>query len=320
MNHLTIDTINDLLEAQLLSWPEAKTNFDRLQEIKRKPLDLGDLKAAAQLNPARIRSTAAAVDTKSIAERQCFLCAANRPKEQMCAEWPEAGWELLVNPYPILPVHFTIVSKDHRPQDEIPLEMAMMAELAPSLAIFYNGSRAGASAPDHAHCQAMLKSELPIITLAEKFHTSDEPGWKSSEDFGADLPFHFLSAVITPDMDGMTALSKVPNAFGVDSASGKPDSGLINAFFWISDRDHLLRIVIIPRKAHRPSLYFLPDEEKFVISPGAVDMAGLLIVPRAEDYDRLTPEIARQIYAETAFADALPDALRSTFLKPDTNA
>lgn len=320
MNHLTIDAINDLLEAQLLSWPEAKTNFDRLQEIKRKPLELGDLKGAAQLNPARIRSTAAAVDTKSIAERPCFLCAANRPKEQMSAEWPEAGWELLVNPYPILPVHFTIVSKAHRPQDEIPLEMAMMAEMAPSLAIFYNGARAGASAPDHAHCQAMLKSELPIIALAEKLHSSNEPGWKSSEDFGADLPFQFLSAVITPDIEGMTALSKVPNAFGIDSATGKQDSGLINAFFWISDNDHLLRIVIIPRKAHRPSLYFMPDDEKFVISPGAVDMAGLLIVPRAEDYDRLTPEIARRIYAETAFADSLPVALRSTFLKSDNHA
>ena len=315
MNHLSIDAINDLLEAQLLSWPEAKTNFDRLQEIKRKPLALGDLNAAAQLNPARIRSTAAAVDSKSISERSCFLCASNRPEEQMSAEWPEAGWELLVNPYPILPVHFTIVSKEHRPQDEIPLEMAMMAELAPSLAIFYNGARAGASAPDHAHCQAMLKSELPLIALAERFHSADEPGWKSSEDFGADLPFHFLSAVITPDIEGMSALSKVPKAFGVDSATGKQDCGLINAFFWISDRDHLLRIVIIPRKAHRPSLYYLPDDEKFVISPGAVDMAGLLIVPRAEDYDRLTPEIARRIYAETAFADSLPDDLRSTFLK-----
>lgn len=316
MNHLTIDTINDLLEAQLLSWPDAKTNFDRLQEVKRKPLDLGGLKAAAQLNPARIRSTAAAVDTKSIDNRPCFLCAANRPKEQMSAEWPEAGWELLVNPYPILPVHFTIVSKDHRPQDEIPLEMAMMAELAPSLAIFYNGARAGASAPDHAHCQAMLKSELPLLSLAEKLHSADEPGWKSSEDFGADLPFHFLSAVITPDMAGMAALSKVPKAFGVDYATGNQDRGLINAFFWISERDHLLRVVIIPRKAHRPSLYFMPDDEKFVISPGAVDMAGLLIVPRAEDFDRITPAIARRIYAETAFAGSLPDALCSIFIKP----
>lgn len=320
MNHLTIETINDLLEAQLLSWPEAKTNFDRLQEIKRKPLNLGDLKAAAQLNPARIRSTAAAVDTKSIAERPCFLCASNRPKEQMSAEWPEAGWELLVNPYPILPVHFTIVSKAHRAQNQIPLEMAMMAEKAPSLAIFYNGARAGASAPDHAHCQAMLKSELPIIALAEKFHTSDKSGWISSEDFGADLPFHFLSAVITPDMEGMIALSKVPEAFGVDATDGKRDNGLLNAFFWISDNDGLLRIVVIPRRAHRPSLYFLQEGERFVISPGAVDMSGLMIVPRAEDYERLTPEIARKIYAETAFADSLPDELRQIFLTSHTHA
>lgn len=320
MNILIAETINNLLESQLLSWLEAKTNFDRLQEIKRKPIELGDLKASAQLNPARIRSTGAAVDSKSISERPCFLCAHNRPKEQMSAEWPDANWELLVNPYPILPVHFTIVSKEHKPQGNIPVEMAMMAECSPDLAIFYNGAHAGASAPDHAHCQAMLKSELPIIALAEKFHFTSEPGWKSSENFGADLPFHFLSAIITPDMEGMLNLAKVSKAFGIDGKSGEKDYGLVNAFFWISDTDKMLRIIIIPRKAHRPSLYYAPEDKRFIISPGAVDMAGILIVPRAEDYNRMSAETARQIYAETAFADGLPEELLSIFINGNNYA
>lgn len=315
MTVLTTDTINDLLETQLMNWPEAKKNFDRLQEIKRKPIALGDLDVSAQLNPARIRSTAAAVDNKSVAKRPCFLCSHNRPEEQISAEWPESGWELLVNPYPILPVHFTIVSKDHRPQAEIPLEMAAMAEQAPDLVIFYNGAHAGASAPDHAHCQAMLKSELPIIRFTEKHHPVNQSGWKSSESFGTDLPFHYLSAVITPDMEGMVNLVKITEAFGIDSLTGKKDPGLINAFFWISENDKMLRIVIVPRKAHRPSLYFKEGDERFVISPGAVDMSGLLIVPREEDFNRLTPEIARQIYAETGFAESLPEELKSVFLK-----
>lgn len=310
---MTIEDINNFIEGQLLAWQEAKSNFDRLRDIRRKHVGDWDLNTSAQLNPARIRSTGAAVDAKSVSARPCFLCDENRPEEQLKIEWPEKGWHLLVNPYPILPVHFTIVSSDHRPQNEIPVEMASMAENAPDLVIFSNGARAGASAPDHAHCQAMLKSELPIVALCERHHPADAPGWKSSEEFGLNLPFHFLSAVISPDMEGMRNLAKVMDAFGVDAETGKKDTGLVNAFFWISDTDGKLRVAIVPRRAHRPSLYHLPEGERFVISPGAVDMAGLLIVPREEDFDRLDAEVVKRIYAETAFADSLPEEITAHF-------
>lgn len=111
MQPLSIEHINSLIESQLMSWHEAKRNFDRLMEIERKPLQLGDFHIAAQLNPARIRSTGAAVDKASVAARSCFLCKENRPAMQMSGEWPTPEWELLVNPYPILPVHFTIAAK-----------------------------------------------------------------------------------------------------------------------------------------------------------------------------------------------------------------
>lgn len=315
MQSLSIEHINDLIESQLLSWQEAKQNFDRLMEIERKPLQLGDLQAAAQLNPARIRSTGAAVDKDSIAKRPCFLCAANRPEKQVSGTWPTDEWELLVNPYPILPVHFTIVSKKHVPQDQIPVDMAIMAENAPSLVFFYNGAKAGASAPDHLHCQAMLKSELPIVRLVERFHPSERDGWMSSEEYGVTLPFHFMSAIIGQGFKGMANLSKTQTAFGIDKETGKKDGGLINAFFWISDKG-FLRIAIVPRRAHRPSHYSLPEGQRFVISPGAVDMAGLMIVPREEDFRRLTPEISAHIYAETAFADKLPEEIKENFYLP----
>jgi len=138
MQPLSIEHINSLIESQLMSWHEAKRNFDRLMEIDRKPLQLGDFHIAAQLNPARIRSTGAAVDKASVAARSCFLCKENRPAMQMSGEWPTPEWELLVNPYPILPVHFTIAAKKHIPQERIPLEMAMMAEYAPPLVFFFN--------------------------------------------------------------------------------------------------------------------------------------------------------------------------------------
>lgn len=308
---LSVENINDLIESQLACWQEARRNFDRLADTRRKKLPLGDFPCAAQYNPARIKSTGAAIDKESIAKRQCFLCSSNRPAEQLSGNWPDDNWHLLVNPYPILPVHFTIAAVKHIPQAQIPVDMAAMAEKAPSLVFFFNGAKAGASAPDHLHCQAMLKDELPIISLVEKNHPLWRKGWISSEEFGLDLPFNFMSCIVSPEISGLVNLSHVQTAFGINE-SGKEDPGLINAYFWISDGGYL-RIIIIPRRAHRPSLYSLPEGVRFVISPGAVDMAGLLIVPRLEDFERLTPDIARRIYAETAFTGPLPENIRRNF-------
>lgn len=296
-----------------MRWPEAKRNFDNLREIERRPMNLGDFPMYLQRNPARIRSTGAATDKQSISERPCFLCGANRPAEQLCGEWPNGDWELLVNPYPILPIHFTVVSREHVAQEEIPLDMASMAEGAQDLAIFFNGARAGASAPDHLHCQAVLKSELPILGIAEKNHSASRGGWMASTEFQLDLPFHFMSAVVTPDLEGMRTLAKVPDSFGIDSQTGEKDKGLVNAFFWI-DRAGMLRIIIVPRRAHRPRVFFASEEERFVISPASVEMAGIMVVPRESDYSRLTPELVREIYSDTAFSAALPDEVLHHFL------
>lgn len=306
---MTTEQINNFIATQLEIWSEAKQNFDNLRHARRKPMPLGDFNVQLQLNPARIRSTAAAVDKASIAQRPCFLCAKNRPKEQIALQWLD-GWDLLVNPYPILPVHFTIPATTHIPQETLPLEMAAMAEQAPDLAIFFNGAKAGASAPDHKHCQAVLKSELPIVAVAEKNHSAERTGWVSSESFGIDLPFQFISGIITPDMTGMKNLALLEKAVGYDEKEKRVSHDLINAFVWI-DGKGLLRIVIIPRKAHRPSHYFR-EEDNYMVSPGALDMAGLLILPREEDFNRMTPDVLHEIYQETAFA-TLPHPVKSPF-------
>ena len=95
---LNLETINLLVEHQLGEWPDAAVRYHDLGRTQRKPLDIGDLPFALQLNPARMVSTAADTSTEAIASRPCFLCADNRPKEQMCAEWMP-GWDLCVNPF-----------------------------------------------------------------------------------------------------------------------------------------------------------------------------------------------------------------------------
>lgn len=307
---LTTEDINCIIEAELVRWPLARENFMLLREASRKPLRLGSLEGGAQFNPARIRSTGAAVDSRSIESRPCFLCAHNRPAQQHAIPWMD-GWELLVNPYPILPVHFTVASTAHRPQDAVPAEMAAMAEAVPDLVFFFNGAHAGASAPDHMHVQAVLKSELPLIRLIEKYHPVGKAAAVSSEQFGTELPFHFISAVISPDTNGMRTLARICTSFGIAS-DGQKDPGLVNAYFWM-DASGLLRAAIVPRKAHRPSCYSTEPGRGMTVSPGAIDMAGLLILPRHDDFDRIDEEKARAIYSEVAFADSLPDEIKRHF-------
>ncbi len=196
------ELINDIIECQLDQWPMAADNYHRLSHSERKPLPLKAIRGSAQWNPARIVSTGAQTDAKYIAERKCFLCSENRPEEQFSIPWL-GDWELLVNPFPILPVHFTIASLSHRPQGKLPLEMAAMAEQAPDLVIFYNGARSGASAPDHQHAQAVLSSELPLMRTVEAFHPLEEQRILGSNELGGEFPFLFYSAVVPPGPEGM---------------------------------------------------------------------------------------------------------------------
>lgn len=281
------EDLADFIELQLSVWPAAKRNYDRLMDCRRKPLALGDFTGFWQFSPERIRSTAASVDADSVKARGCFLCPSARPTEQM--SFPiSPGWEMLVNPYPILPVHFTIVSGKHEPQSAPPFEMVSIAESLPGMAVFFNGSKAGASAPDHMHFQAVLKSELPLVRLLEQRHSVKERGIRTGSQLGLELPFEIISAVVYPDNAGMRETAAM-----LDGRDGK-----VNIFSWMDDSG-LLRLLHIPRQAHRPSCYFKKGEEEFMVSPGAIDMAGILILPRLVDFERADVKRAMEVYTET---------------------
>lgn len=305
---LTLETINDFYDRQFRDWPGLRKHYDALLKTQRRIIHIGDMNIGLQFNPGRIKSTASNVDSSSLAKRPCFLCKANRPTQQQPLPLID-GWDCLINPYPIFPVHLTIVSKAHEPQEETPLDMVAAADQAPCLAFFYNGARAGASAPDHLHFQATVKEEFPIIPIVERHHPANKSGLISSTEFPIDLPINFWSIVILPDPDGMQLLSILPKLYGFDSKTGSPDPGMVNVLVWM-DSERKLRIVVFPRKRHRPEMYFAKDERQRIVSPGAVDMAGLLILPRQEDFERLTAEEVMSIYDECGLiAEELNDYL-----------
>ncbi len=284
--------LRDFIDIQLQSWPLARKNYQELGRTRRRSVTPGDLTIGIQHNPARIVSTGAKTDSASISSRACFLCKENRPPEQIGMEIAP-GWEMLVNPYPIFPSHFTIASKTHQPQAGFQLDMITMAERMPEHTVFFNGSKAGASCPDHLHCQAVKTQELPLMRLIEERHLPEESGYIATPaTLGLKIPFDFRSVIITPSAEGMEILKNIEVILGKEYIT----SGLINIFVWI-DGCRRLRIVGVPRGAHRPSCYG-SGEGEHLVSPGCIDMAGVIITPLDKDYDSLTSEDIEKIYGE----------------------
>ncbi len=290
---ISMPLLDEMLREQLKVWPLGAGNHAALGQTERRRFKLGALEGAFQCNPARIVSTGAKLDKKSIAERPCFLCKSNRPMEQFALPFsvPEGKkWEILVNPFPILPWHFTVVSQEHEPQSELPLDMIVLAERLPGAVMFFNGARAGASAPDHLHFQMVLKSELPLINYLEQ------------NDSAEGLPYAVNYWKVTPDIHGLTMIGEFAASSGTDRVTGESENDLINAFAWIGD-DGILRLASVPRSAHRPSCYFADGDDQLLVSPGAIDVAGLIILPRKQDFDRITEEDLKRVFAETLITD-----------------
>ena len=259
----------DFFDDQLKRWSFAAKNAKALENVQKKEFRLGDLNGYVQFNPSRAVSTLAKLDKNTLSSRPCFLCTGNRPKEQKAFEILP-GWDLLVNPFPILPYHFTIVNKNHIPQDINNETGLRLASKLSGMVVFYNDVGAGASAPDHMHFQAVPLEELPLIRLLEK-------EWDNFEELK--LPFKI-----------MTDPSKILE-------NKRP----LNCFYWQSGGS--LRFVAIWRKAHRPKAYFLEPPLRRAFSPGAIDMTGVLVTPLKEDFEAINFEDIEKIYREVAFTN-----------------
>lgn len=288
------EAIRDFYDAQFQSWPEAKENYAKLSQVRRRTFPLGDLTIYVQCNPARVRSTAADVSARAVSERPCFLCEKNRPEQQLSGK-AIPDYDILINPYPILPVHFTIASREHIPQSAMPLEMVDFVTMMPLCTAFFNGAKAGASAPDHLHFQAVMKEELPLLSIVEERHKPDMPYAVPSAHLGH-FPMGFISCIIPQDLTGMQLMATAPYLCGVHDDM-EMRRGLVNTFYWL-DAQGNLRLLIFPRKAHRPEAYFREDDLRLMISPGALDMAGLIVTPDESTFERITAADITDIYEQ----------------------
>ena len=292
--------LQSLLKRQLAGWPEAARRYRDLREVQTKEITIGGMPVRVQYNPARAVSTMARTDAASIAARPCFLCRGNRPQQQEALPFEGCDgrrYEILVNPFPIFPEHFTVPAVDHVPQRIVGRfpDMLRLAEAFPDMTVFYNGPESGASAPDHFHfqmgCRGFLPVEKDFGLLGPK--TAMRPGAAAIALTSAYIPG--LPVITAPDAESAeAAFLRVLRSLPVSPRTGEPQ---LNILCW-REQD-IFRVLVIPRKAHRPSCYYAPEGEAVRISPASVDLGGVFIVPVEEDFRRIDAGVLQNIIRET---------------------
>lgn len=304
------------IENQLAKWQTARTNHEALNQIETRRFELAGNTITVQFNPARAVSTCAKVDKSSIEARKCFLCPENKPNEQdeiiISLDEP---FSLRINPYPILPGHLTISSLKHQDQvladktiRQLPGKLISWLEeyFASGYVLFYNGAKCGASAPDHFHFQAVKQSDVPVIQQWERLmetavreteiKTENGNTYSSFQITSYICPIQVFicnhSADILPEM-----INQYLESLPLHEGESEPR---YNLFAW-QDKQRGFTMAYFPREGHRPACYTATGGEQLLVSPGALDMAGLLVTPRKEDFDKITESDITQIYKEVAY-------------------
>ena len=348
-HEVTAEEVEAFFQKELQEWSEAAERYKALEEVKTKVLsneerrtksEESELPSAsgssinsslftlhssllAQFNPARIVSTGASIDKKSISERPCFLCDNNRPKEQHKL-MTEKHYQILVNPYPILPQHFTIPMRRHKPQSIYSSfgTLRRMAWNMPKHIIFYNGPLCGASCPDHMHLQAGSRGIVPLerdwtmyekglrklypltgeqmASMEEAGNVGNRPGLYILEDYAC--PVFVIRSL--PAESNSLLCQRVYKALPIVGDETEPR---LNIVCWrqegTSSRPDEIVTLIFPRSKHRPDCYYAKGKNQMMVSPGALDMCGLFITPRQQDFKALTAERAAAILREVTLSE-----------------
>ena len=280
-----LNNLDECLKSQLQVWPKAKKAFENLSTVKSRTISSSGLKL--QFNPSRIVATAANISKEGIESRACFLCEETRPAEQIAFNMGN-DYELLVNPYPILKEHFRVISHKHQPQSvkvALPMFMNIAKNLKPGYVVFYNGPRSGASAPDHLHLQIGSNDGIPLIDKI------CENRWNSNSNINTIAPFGFPVTVIKGDNidDVLSTINSIP----IIDGEYEPRINVIAC-------KHCGEVytAIIKRGKHRPNCYYSSGTDKKLVSPGTLDMCGLIITPREEDFNNLTENDILSVFKE----------------------
>ncbi len=304
--------IKHFLQEQLVEWQLAAGNYAALQSVETQVFDFDTYNIKVQFNPARITSSSAKIDTKTIKERKCFLCLANLPTEQRKIPFGE-NYSILVNPFPIFPLHLTIPDVGHVDQligDRF-ADMLDLTEALSDFVVFYNGPKCGASAPDHMHFQAGNKGFLPI---EEDVKTVERDVLLDTDNLLCySLENYLRKVLVVESSDKQAAVSMLQKVYAALPKKDDETEPMMNVIAWYEDNKWIT--CVFPRQSHRPSCFFAEGEANFLISPGSVDLGGTFITPREEDFKKINAEVLKNILTEVCMADDVMQTVKAKLIQ-----
>jgi hypothetical protein len=304
----------DLLSEQKMSWQDLQEGYTALKNVKERTLPCRGFSVRLQYNPGRMKSSAAIADKRDGNERPCFLCLDHLPEAQKGILY-QGQYLILCNPMPVFSSHFTVSHLDHRPQaigEHIDTFTRLMTDLSSGWAVLYNGPKCGASAPDHLHFQIVPSGQMPVEReiLEEGRLTQLKRIGGVSLCCARGLR---REAVILEGDDPMVLerafkrfLEALKKVLVIDEEPMMNIAGFHREMKWY--------VFIFPRKKHRPEAFFREGNDRVLVSPGAIDMGGLLITPVEKDFERLDATTVEGIYSEVSLESQVVkkaiDALR----------
>ena len=287
MNNLN-NQVKSLFDEQVANWELARRNFAGLKTVQTKTFNFGDFDIKVQFNPARIVSSGAKVDAKTIAERKCFLCSEHLPTEQKGIE--AGNYTILVNPFPIFPEHFTIPHTEHIRQQIKPFfgDMLELAKAMDDYLIFYNGPKCGASAPDHMHFQAGTRDFLPLISDYKRLKATHTDVLVEDDKYTVFCMKNYLRTVYCIESGNAKESKLVFNSLYTNLQQSNTEEPMMNVV--CTFEDGIWYTFVLPRKEFRPWQFTAEGDQQLMVSPATVEMCGIFITPIEQHFEKITKE------------------------------
>jgi ATP adenylyltransferase/5',5'''-P-1,P-4-tetraphosphate phosphorylase II len=282
-----IRELEELFKRQVRSWPQLARGIQGLAQAEMRPVRVDWFDIFIRHIPHRVGSTTASVDAESVAKRPCFLCSGNLPPEEEGVQFGE-DFTIYCNPFPIVDHHLTIAHRQHRLQ-RIANGLGNMLDFAavlPEYFVIYNGPECGASAPDHMHFQAGSRGLFPI----EK----DTAGLS-----GITVPNYRRNVFLFRGGDRSALIDRMDRAIDLlAETTGAREEPLVNIAVFHERKEWVA--YLFPRAKHRPEVFYTGE---LTVSPAALDLCGIFVVPLKQDFERITSEAIAAILREVTLPD-----------------
>ena len=290
----------ELFSEQKKVWLDLLKGYESLKDLRERNISCSGFSVRLQHNPGRIKSSTADVTQKNANEQRCFLCLNHLSEDQKGILY-RSEYLILCNPMPILTAHLTVSHMDHRHQavdEHIDAVLRLMVDLGSGWTVLYNGPKCGASAPDHLHFQVARSRQMPIekeiregkrLALVKKV---DDVLFYRVSNLGREAILLEGSDPIAVERAFKGFLNVLQNVLLLNEEPMMNIAGFYEERKW--------RLIIFPRRKHRPDAFFKEGNDRVVVSPGVIDMAGVLVTPVEKDFERLDVATVEGIYREVS--------------------